>query len=404
MKLSLCAIAYNEERTLPKCLESVKTLVDETIVVDTGSSDRTVEIAREFGAQVHHFPWCNDFAAARNESLKYATGDWILVLDADETLIPEIIPQIKSAIRGGAKSTPIPYILIHLIRKEVGATQSPYSLVSRLFRNHPDIQFERPYHAMVDESVERLLQQQSDRWHVGSLNQVGILHEGYQPGAIAERNKFARAREAMESYLQAYPGDAYTCSKLGALYVQSGEIRRGMELLQLGLTSNTSQEPTIQYELHYHLGIACTRQAAIGKAKTHYEKAIAQPILPALKLGAYNNLGNLLLQTGDLRGAIAAYETILQIDPTLPAAHFNLGIALKEKRRLPDAIASYRKAIQFNPDYAEAYQNLGVALLKGGNVLESLDHFRRAIALYEQRQSPAAPALRQSLKEMGLKL
>ena len=129
MNLTFCIIVKNEEKNLPRCLASVKNVVDEIVVLDTGSTDRTPEIAQEFGAKVHYFEWCNDFAAARNESLKYVTGDWVLVLDADEYLSPKIAPHIRQAIQSDR------YILINLIREEIGAQQSPYSLISRLFRN-----------------------------------------------------------------------------------------------------------------------------------------------------------------------------------------------------------------------------------------------------------------------------
>ena len=85
-RLSVCMIVKNEERFLGQCLASVKDIADELIVIDTGSTDRTIEIAREHGAQVGYFEWCNDFAAARNASIAAATGDWILFLDADEEL------------------------------------------------------------------------------------------------------------------------------------------------------------------------------------------------------------------------------------------------------------------------------------------------------------------------------
>jgi glycosyltransferase involved in cell wall biosynthesis len=75
MKLSLCAIAKNEEATLPKCLSSVKGVVDEIVLLDTGSSDRTIEVAQNFGAKVYNYQWCNDFSAARNEALKYVQCD-----------------------------------------------------------------------------------------------------------------------------------------------------------------------------------------------------------------------------------------------------------------------------------------------------------------------------------------
>jgi glycosyltransferase involved in cell wall biosynthesis len=91
MSISLCMIVKDEAENLPRCLESVQDLVHECIVVDTGSTDATCDIATRYGARVHSFTWNNDFAAARNVSLDYATGDWVLVLDADEVLTPEAL-------------------------------------------------------------------------------------------------------------------------------------------------------------------------------------------------------------------------------------------------------------------------------------------------------------------------
>ena len=84
--LSACMIVKNEEKFLAQCLNSIKDAVDEIIIVDTGSTDKTVEIAQSFGAKVYHHPWRNSFSEARNHSLSYATCDWILQIDADEAL------------------------------------------------------------------------------------------------------------------------------------------------------------------------------------------------------------------------------------------------------------------------------------------------------------------------------
>jgi tetratricopeptide (TPR) repeat protein len=86
MKLSVCMMVKNEEKMLPRCLDSVKDIMDELIVVDTGSTDKTVEIAESYGARVYHHPWQNDFSYHRNQSIGYATGDWFLIIDADEEL------------------------------------------------------------------------------------------------------------------------------------------------------------------------------------------------------------------------------------------------------------------------------------------------------------------------------
>ncbi|MBI4912741.1 MAG: glycosyltransferase [Acidobacteria bacterium] len=96
--LSLAMIVKNEEARLSHCLGSVRGLVDEMVVVDTGSNDGTVALAESFGARVGHFVWCNDFAAARNAALDLCTGEWVLVLDADEAVDPLDHPVIRGAM------------------------------------------------------------------------------------------------------------------------------------------------------------------------------------------------------------------------------------------------------------------------------------------------------------------
>ncbi len=98
-------IVKNEEKHLVKCLRSVRDVVDEMIIVDTGSTDKTNDIAKVFGAKVFDFPWTGDFSAARNHSLEQATGDWILVLDADEVISARDFDELKAIIR---KRSPSP--------------------------------------------------------------------------------------------------------------------------------------------------------------------------------------------------------------------------------------------------------------------------------------------------------
>lgn len=393
-KLSLCIIVKNEESDLPQCLRSVEDAVDEMVVLDTGSSDRTIEIAQSFGAVVHNFSWDNNFATARNEALKQVTGEWVLVLDADERLTPESVPQIRQAIEDRDS------LVVNLLRQEVGAAQSPYSLVSRLFRRHSEINFSRPYHASIDDSVARLLKKEP-HWQIVTLSPVAILHYGYQPGKIAAQDKTTRAKTAMEAYLATHPNDSYVCSKLGALYLQVGQEKAGIKLLKRGLKSNPAAPP-ILFELHYHLANAYCRQQDVERAAKHYQKAIAQPIFPRLKLGAYNNLGSLLQAVGDFKTAQRVYETALKIDPNLTVGYYNLGMTFKAQGRFQEAIAAYKRAIELTPDYAFAYQNLGVVLLKVGNLQESTKAFEQAISLHDSQNPQEAQRLRQGLKDIGI--
>ncbi|NEP11392.1 MAG: tetratricopeptide repeat protein [Symploca sp. SIO2C1] len=386
-------IVKNEESSLPQALNSAKDVVDEMIILDTGSTDTTVKIAKNYGARVYQFEWCNDFSAARNEALKYVQGKWVLVLDADEVLTQSIVPELKQVIQNDR------YLLINLVRQEIGAAQSPYSQVSRLFRNHPEVRFSRPYYAIVDDSIAQLLEREP-QWQVGSLPKVAIRHYGYQPEAIASRDKYNRGVQAMEAFLADHPDDPYVCSKLGALYISLGQLGKGIELLEQGLRAKPIDAPVL-FELHYHLGNAYTRLKNPPLAAEHYQAALEQQILPQLKIGAYNNLGSLQFNAGDLTQARTNYETTVKIDPSFAAGYNNLGMTLKGMGLLEDAIASYEQAVKFQPDYADAHQNLGVAFLKKGKVQKSLSAFGKAIALHETQNPTEAKRLRQGLQDMG---
>lgn len=392
--LSLSMIVKDEAIALPDCLQSVQGVVDELVIVDTGSQDDTKAIAQRFGAKVFDFDWCHDFAAARNYSLAQVSSDWVLVLDADETLISEAIPAMLEAIQSPET------LLITLLREEVGATQSPVSLVSRLFRRHPQLQFQRPYHEWVDDTV-MALQAAEPHWQVCQLPPLAIRHAGYHPDAIATRQKFQRAETVLSAALQANPSDVYLASKLGGLYLEQGDPQRALALLQQGLNSNPS-EPAIRYELAFHLGLT---HAALGQwaaARAAYEWAADQDLPTVLKIGALLNLATLVLDQNEPNLADALLQQVITAHPTSAIAHYNLGLTRRRLGQFSAAAASYRQAVALNPAYAEAHQNLGVVLLKLGDVIGSKAAFGQAIALYEQQNSAIAQRLIQGLQEMGL--
>ena len=394
-------IVRDEEQRLEACLNSVKDCVDNVVIVDTGSIDRTVEIAQSFNShlptQVHHFTWCDDFSAARNAALKYVMGDWVLVLDADERLVEGMGYEIRSAIAS------IDRLAVNLIRQEVGADQSPYSLVSRLFRRHPKIEFKRPYHAMIDDAVEQILQQEPD-WKIVTIDPVVILHEGYQTKLITSRDKVTKARQTMERFLNSNPADPYVCSKLGALYCDIGEITKGRMLLERGLQS-PNLDPNTAYELHYHFGSLCASQGEIQAADDAYQCAIAQPIPDKLKLGAIVNWGVLRQTHNDFETAAWIYQEAIRIDETCAVAHYNLGLTFKAMGDLVAAIQCYQTAIALQPNNASIYQNLGVVLMKLGRSDESLNAFKSAIEIHQCKNTPESCTERErivrSLCDMG---
>lgn len=395
--LSACLIVKNEEQRLPQCLESLRSLADEIIVVDTGSSDRTVAIAKKYQARVFHFAWCDDFSQARNYAIAQAKGKWILVIDADEVLEQSAIAILQEVLQRED------CLAVNLLRSEIDAKQAPYSLVLRLFRNHPAIKFTGLYHESIDQSVVAL-QAQEPHWQVLNVEIPVLLHYGYTDSEIQLKHKYEFAKQLMHKHLEAFPNDSYMLNKLGALYIsspQDGDRHFGIELLQKGLhlLDDAEQQSLIRCELHYHLGLAYHQNADWELAKNAYEQVIALDVPNIVKLSAYLNLGN-IYQELNQKEAIAYFEKVTQIAPNFAQGHFNYGIALKTSGHFTDAIAAYQQAIALEPNYAEAHQNLGVVLMKVGYFPEAIASFTMAIQLHDQQQNyETAEILRSALQE-----
>ncbi|AFY37497.1 glycosyl transferase family 2 [[Leptolyngbya] sp. PCC 7376] len=392
-RLSLCMIVKNEADILAECLRSVQDVVSEIVILDTGSTDDTVAIAESFGAVIGHYEWSNDFAAARNEALKLVTKEWVLVLDADEKLNEKAIEDIEKAI------TEPDTLAVNLVRYEIGAAQSPYSLVSRLFRMHPAIKFERPYHAMIDDSVAELLTVEP-QWQIKDLSTIAIFHTGYQREAIAKLEKSTRAKQAMEAYFKAHKNDPYVCSKLGAIYIYEGLAKQGLKTLKQGLKCSANASPNLLYELHYHLGNAFRKQGETDKAIKHYNQAIEQPIINKLKIGAHHNLGALLQTLGKAEEAIAQHQTTVVIDPTFAAGHYHMGMAYKAVGKVGEAITAYEQCLKYDPYNPWVHQNLAAILYRIGQIEESTKFFKQAIALHDEQNPQEAAKLRAKLKDL----
>ena len=153
MRISACLITRDEADFLPECLRSIHSAVDEVVVVDTGSRDATVRIAREFGCTVLHHTWDDDFAAARNVGIAAATGDWLLVIDADERLIGG---ERLRALAGGADAATGGFLVERedVVRHaRTGRTERyPIGMV-RLFRRHPSIRYVGRVHERPGDTI-----------------------------------------------------------------------------------------------------------------------------------------------------------------------------------------------------------------------------------------------------------
>lgn len=195
--ISLVMIVKNEEKDLARCLESFKDIVKEMVVVDTGSTDRTVEIAKSYGAHVEYFEWCEDFAAARNESLKYATCEWMLRVDADEYIEEIDKARLLHCLNSGLAEV----YLCPMISPTSEGEQIDINV--RLMKNYLGIKFDFPIHETVLFSIKQAGLSQC----VANIN---FQHSGYhyfEPGS--NEKKTQRNLKVCNHYLDLHPNQYY---------------------------------------------------------------------------------------------------------------------------------------------------------------------------------------------------
>lgn len=212
--ISLCMIVKNEESCLERCLQSVQGIADEIIIVDTGSTDKTKEIAKRYTNHIHDFIWIDDFAAARNHALNFATSEFILQLDADEVLL-DSQEELKRAL-----DKDFYYIRI---KNDLGSGQYLSHQFIRLFRNSPEIRYQGALHEQVPPNFE------TERY--GHLSSVEIFHEGYKMHIVKSKQKTQRNLKILLKELKENP-TAFGYYNLGMQYVLDGKYHDALKALK----------------------------------------------------------------------------------------------------------------------------------------------------------------------------
>lgn len=228
--LSLCMIVKDEEQVIGQCLQSVQGLVDEIIIVDTGSTDRTKDIARTYQAQVYDFLWSSDFAAARNASIDHAHGAYILVLDADEYVNTEQHDQIRAFLSQHAQSRDtIAYNLriINFLGDRIDSQNITESTGARLFPNRVGLHYTEPIH-------EQLTKKDG---HPPILENTAftIFHTGYMNSAMESKNKNERNLALLEKQIVRKQDDPYFCFVLGNEYTSADRPEDAIRLYRNSL-------------------------------------------------------------------------------------------------------------------------------------------------------------------------
>lgn len=195
--VTLCMIVCDEEKDLPICLESVKGIVREIVIVDTGSQDCTVNIARKYGAIVVEHKWENNFAKARNAGLMYATSDWILVLDADETLHVEK-QYLQSLLTEGMRAYYVKIKSYYGKKKDI--TRYMVDYCCRLFKNEPFL----TYRGAIHEDITYAFSQEQIQF-----TNIVIEHTGYLEEEVYRKEKESRNMKILKRTLEKHCDDAY---------------------------------------------------------------------------------------------------------------------------------------------------------------------------------------------------
>jgi len=205
-------IVRNEEDFLEGCLESVKDVVDEIVIGDTGSTDRTPDIADDFGARLYNIPWNDNFSVARNQVLEKAKGTWILSIDADERLRPIPRSQIEQFLKD--PNNIAYYVLMHPMSQWTGMW------VIRLFRNDPQIRFKGIFHETLWEGLQKALS--TDTKEIGFSDLV-LDHLGYESD---QSEKVMRNYSLLLREIERDANNAYIWAHLGLVYEDLGEDAR----------------------------------------------------------------------------------------------------------------------------------------------------------------------------------
>jgi len=370
--ISLCMIVRNEEEHIGRCLAGTVDFVDEVIVTDTGSTDRTIEIARQFGANMQQFQWTGDFSQARNHSINCASGDWILVLDADECLAARDAKLLRPLIAGmnaeGIALIQRTYLwnanfvcsIPNTKDYEEGREYSDCVEVSviRLFRNDPRIRYQGRVHELVEPAfaLEKLTAEKSSIviHHFGKVgNPEHLERKKLLYLDLGRRKAEEQADNAMAQF---------------ELAVQLFELRKHSESI-------------IYFERAYALNrtfdVALLYIAKANHLSGKMDEA-QRTYRTCLKLAGENDkvlfeYANFVRDQGLLKKALHLYQRALAVNPRHSLAVFNMGGVYLKIGEISRGFDLIKKAIQLNPDNQTFYENFGRLALEGHNLEEAAE-------------------------------
>ncbi len=234
VRISQCMIVKNEEKNIERALSWGRSLMWEQIVVDTGSTDRTVELAEKLGAKVFSFPWIDDFSAAKNFAIEQAQGDWIAFLDADEYMTPEDAAKLSQVLNEQEEKRFDGISTGWQQLDDEGRIFASGTQI-RFFRNQPDIRYRRRIHEQLESKTGRELK-------IGDVvASLSIFHTGYQ--GLAGKAKSSRNRRLILEELEENPQDYEMMGYLGDECLGDGEQAEAQQWYRRAVKAMPSRLP-----------------------------------------------------------------------------------------------------------------------------------------------------------------
>lgn len=341
--ISVTMIVKDEENGIGRCLNSVKDFVDEIVVVDTGSRDRTIEICRSYNAQVFSFPWNNNFAEARNFGLDKVTGEWVIWLDADEEVVQDNKNLNRDTLSKDYDAFSVP--LINFFGDHVDFDQVAQIAQPRIFRNHRGFQFENKIHEWLNISSAY------EKERVGFID-LKIYHYGYMDSVVADKQKYNRNVNLLLQELKEDKDHAWTHYYLAAEYYRRRKFKEAFEHVNqsifLFLSSQMIPPPSMLYSLKY----------------------------------------SILIETGSWEGAWPGIKSAVQMFPDYVDLKFYMGVILYYKKQYEEALTCFKECIQLGEDNLNYLSVKGLGSFRAwhfiGQCLEELNEEEKAILAYQE--------------------
>lgn len=381
MTLSVCMIVRNEENCIERSLQSLQGLADEVIIVDTGSTDKTLAIAQRFTAKIFHFPWTDDFSAARNFALSQATSSWILVLDADEVIAQEDHQRIKQLIATPEKNA-VAYFLHQkeytndstltgfFYRTEKDAYNKDYlgfvvvENAIRLFRRAEDISFSWRIHESVAPSLEKRGISPVD-------SGIFIHHYKQEKGKDAQHQKMLRYLAIEEQQLRETPQLAKPWYEIGLIYYALGRYSDAIAAFQKVISLAPEE-----YRAYYKLGRCFAKVSRFADAHAAFENYL---IFDAHHSDVYGELGLLAIKQGHVSDAEGLLRKAIELNPGNILARHNLALLLLQTGRKEAATAFLQETEKTFPN-PFVYNILGVLAAGEKDFAAAKTYFEKGIA------------------------